>query len=392
MTADPPPSRPLFRVLAGAGPAVPWALLGEFPTPITPLPASGGIPADLCFVKRDDLSSPVYGGNKVRTLEALFGDALARGSRTIFATGAYGSNHAVATALHAPRVGLSPRALLFPQPKSWAALENLRVTLAASDQVHALPHWSCLPFAMLYHARRRDLGGVTLMPPGGASPRGALGYVSAALELAEQIEAGLLPAPARIVVGIGSTCTTAGLLVGLDLAKKLGIGFRETDPELVAVRVTPWPVTSRFRILRLAVQTARVLAAFARDPALAASAGRLGARLSLDSGYLGRGYGRVTEEGRTAMQRWAEFGLPPLDTTYSAKAAAAFLAGCERTQAPLLFWSTKSSAPLPPVRAIATHPVPPRALRWVEQAERVLARELPPDYEPLGAARRLASG
>jgi len=369
---------------------MPWAVLGEFPTPVTRLPASGGIPAELGFVKRDDLSSPVYGGNKVRTLEALFGEAVARGSRTIFATGAYGSNHAVATALHAPRVGLSPRALLFPQPESWAALENLRVTLAASDAVHALPHWSCLPFAMLREHRRgvrqSDLGGVTLMPPGGASPRGALGYVSAALELAEQVEAGVLPEPARIVVGIGSTCTTAGLLVGLDLARKLGIGFRSTDPELVAVRVTPWPVTSRFRITRLAARTARALAAWARDPALAVSAGRLGARLSLDSGYLGRGYGRATDAGRAAMQRWTELGLPPLDTTYSAKAAAAFLARCESSTAPTLFWSTKSSAPLPPTRAASAHAVPPRTVRWIEHAERVLARELPPGYQPLGGA------
>jgi D-cysteine desulfhydrase len=92
---------------------------------------------------------------------------------------------------------------------------------------------------------------------------GALGYVSAALELAEQIEAGVLPPPRRIVVGIGSTCTTAGLLVGLDLARRLGIGFRNAEPELVAVRVTPWPVTSRFRILGLAERTARVVAALA---------------------------------------------------------------------------------------------------------------------------------
>src|SRR5688572_4214692 len=184
---------------------MPWVELGEFPTPVTPFPAGAGMPENLGYVKRDDLSSPVYGGNKVRTLEVLFGDALARESRTIFATGAYGSNHAVATALHAGRVGLSPRALLFPQPLSWAALENLRVTLALCDAVHALPHWSCLPFSMWQQARRRDLGGVTLMPPGGASPRGALGYVSAALELAEQIEGGVLPAPARIVLGIGST-------------------------------------------------------------------------------------------------------------------------------------------------------------------------------------------
>lgn len=381
MATDPIRTRALFRVLAGLHETVPWTELGEFPTPITPFPGGGGIPAELGFVKRDDLSSPVYGGNKVRTLEALFGAALARGSRTIFATGAYGSNHAVATALHAPRVGLSARALLFPQPLSWAALENLRLTLARCEAVHALPHWSLLPFSMWQQARRRDLGDVTLMPPGGASPRGALGYVSAAFELAEQIQASVLPAPVRIVVGVGSTCTTAGLLVGLALARKLGVGFGATEPTLVAVRVTPWPVTSRWRILRLAERTARMIAAWTREPAFAVSGRRLGERLELDAGYLGGGYGRVTESGLAAMRRWTEAGLPPLDTTYSAKSAAAFLARCERSRGPTLFWSTKSSAPLPAVSPASLAQAPPRAVRWIVRAERALLRELPAAYQ-----------
>lgn len=383
MTPDPSRTRAVFRVLAGPSDRIPWVPLGEFPTAVTPFPGGAGILDGTGFVKRDDLSSPVYGGNKVRTLEVLFGAALAHGASTIFATGAFGSNHAVATALHAPRVGLSPRAILFPQPTSWAALENLRVTLALSGAVHALPHWSCLPLSMWYHARRSDRGGVALMPPGGASPQGALGYVSAALELAEQIEAQVLPEPVRIIVGVGSTCTTAGLLVGLDLAKKLGLGFRTQEPELWAVRVTPWPVTSRLRILGLAARTARLLAEWARDPALAVSARRLGRRLVLDSGYLGRGYGRVTESGRAAIRRWAEVGLPPLDTTYSAKSAAAFLAHCERSRGPILFWSTKSSAPLPVVSPAALSQAPRRALRWIAKAEHDLRLELPEGYARL---------
>ena len=370
-----------MRVLGLKAQSVPWVELGEFPTPITELPGDATMPGGVGFVKRDDLSSNVYGGNKVRTLELLFGDALARQSKVVFATGAYGSNHAVATALHAQRVGLSARALLFPQPISWAALENLRVTLEVSDQLYALPHFGFLPFSMLRHARRRDLGGVTLMAPGGATPRGALGYVSAALELAEQIEAGVLPPPRRIVVGIGSTCTTAGLLVGLDLARRLGIGFRNAEPELVAVRVTPWPVTSRFRILGLAERTARVVAALAGDQALAVSGRRLGERLSIESRYLGHGYGRETAAGRIAMERWALYGLPPLDTTYSAKAAAAFLEQAASSKFPTLFWSTKSSAPLPPVSARAANQAPERVKRWIAKAERTLGVDLPVGYQ-----------
>ena len=56
------------------------------------------------------------------------------------------------------------------------------------------------------------------MPPGGATPIGTFGALSAAFELAEQIEAGLAPRTARIVLAVGSTCTTAGLLAGIALA------------------------------------------------------------------------------------------------------------------------------------------------------------------------------
>src|SRR5690606_38893757 len=109
------------------------------------------------FVKRDDASSGVYGGNKVRTLEALFGLARARGARRVYSTGAFGSNHALATVLHAPRAGLEPGVILFPQPRSHSALENLRAILAQRPRVRALPHWSLLPFAIaVTELRERD--------------------------------------------------------------------------------------------------------------------------------------------------------------------------------------------------------------------------------------------
>lgn len=375
--------RALGRQLALAPGELPWADLGVFPTPITALPAGEGLPEQVGFVKRDDLSSDVYGGNKVRTLEVLFGAALAAGASSIVSTGAYGSNHAVATALHAPRVGLSPGAILFPQPRSWPALKNLRVTLAKCVRVRVLPHFSVLPWAMWREARRHPTGSTVVMRPGGATPEGALGYVSAAFELAEQVRAGDLPAPSSIVVGIGSTCTTAGLLVGLKLAARLGIGFGSELPELVAVRVTPWPVTSRWRILGLAERTSQLIARLAKDAGLRCRADELAGRLVVDAAFLGPGYGRPTPSGRESMKLWASFGLPPLDTTYSAKAAAGFLVRARRSRAPLLFWSTKSSAPLPTISAAALEDQPGRVRRWIQAAERELRDELPAGYQPL---------
>jgi D-cysteine desulfhydrase len=204
--------------------------LAQLPTPVEPLILSeidDGAPRSGVFVKRDDLTSEIYGGNKIRTLEFIFGGALSRGVQRIVATGAYGSNHAVATVLHAHRAGLSPGAILFPQPGSACALENLEVVVGHIDPVHWIPHWAFLPWSMWRVQRYyRQLGEVTkVMVPGGATPAGAFGYVSAALELAGQVEEGLLPCPKSIVLPIGSTCTIAGLAVGVHLASKLGFGF-----------------------------------------------------------------------------------------------------------------------------------------------------------------------
>jgi D-cysteine desulfhydrase len=181
--------------------------------------------------------------------------------------------------------------------------------------------------------------------------------VSAALELAEQVARGELPAPRTVMVAVGSTCTSAGLLLGFALAARRGLGFREV-PKLVAVRVTPWPVTSHARIVSLAERTAALMGqhgALETDShghARAPSRGELAANLHVDGGYLGLGYGRVTSGGLDAIARFTLAGGPPLDTGYSGKSGAAFL-DLARTGAagPLLFWATKSSAPLPPAFA-----------------------------------------
>ncbi|HEX3853353.1 MAG TPA: pyridoxal-phosphate dependent enzyme [Polyangiaceae bacterium] len=349
--------------------------LGNFPTPVDSL---GVLSRELGastegWVKRDDISSPVYGGNKVRTLELLFGEARAAGHGSVMATGAFGSNHALASALHAPLAGFEPQALLFPQPLSKAAFANLRALTWSGARLSALPHWSAVPFGMAWFARGANAPYV--MAPGGATPLGALGYVSAGLELGSQIAAGELPLPRRVIVGVGSTCTSAGLLVGLTLAARLGRGFRpETQPWLTSVRVSPWPVTSRFRVLGLAVRTARLLHRLSQGKLPLFARAQLGARFELDGRYLGPGYGEPSAPGDEAEALWQRLNLPALDGTYSAKAAARVVAGLRGSEpGPLLFWSTKSSVPLPvfaPAASLAH--VPARIRDWLIRAERTL--------------------
>lgn len=348
----------LLAALPALARRVSWVRLGDWPTPVEPLP---GVARDL-WVKRDDLSGARYGGNKVRTLEALFGQARAQGATRIWATGAVGSNHALATVLYARDAGFEPGAMLFPQPPSACARENLVSTLGARPMLRPLLGWATLPWAVV---KERRQPGSYVMVPGGATPHGALGYISAALELAAQVASGALPAPRHIVVGVGSTCTSAGLLAGTAVAARLGL--LDPAPRIVGVRVTPWPVTSAFRISLLAARATALLADLAGDARLAFGRGELAARLSVVGGHIGRGYGHVTPGGLRAIETFRCGGGPPLDTCYSAKVADGLLALglAGKLDGPTLFWSTKSSRPLPEPVADALAEAPPRFRRWL---------------------------
>lgn len=350
----------MFRALPALAGQVAWAELGNWPTPLEPI----GVEGRPIWIKREGDSHPGYGGNKIRTLEAWLGHARAIDARRIWAIGAYGSNHAVATIVHAQRLGLAAGAIVFPQPFSEWAAENAGALIASGCPVVRLRSFIEVPLAGLAIARRGEL----VMPPGGATPIGTLGAMSAAFELAEQIAAGIAPPPRRIVLPVGSTCTTAGLLSGLALARVLGV-WRWDAPIVHAVRVTPWPVTSRTMIVQLAARTlARVTRLASLGRAAAISARELSAHLVIDGRELGGGYGRPTMRGTSAFVALDVPRAPRIDGVYSAKAAAALLRLHRRGVEPLVFWATKSSALMAPPRDLGRAP---RALaRWLTSTSR----------------------
>jgi 1-aminocyclopropane-1-carboxylate deaminase/D-cysteine desulfhydrase-like pyridoxal-dependent ACC family enzyme len=85
--------------------------LADLPTRVAPLSAASETAQRAIWVKRDDLTSVTYGGNKVRKLEWLIGDALAKGCDTIITTGAAGSHHVLATTLFARKHALAVHAV-----------------------------------------------------------------------------------------------------------------------------------------------------------------------------------------------------------------------------------------------------------------------------------------
>ena len=291
------------------------------------------------YLKCDHDSSPLYGGNKVRKLEFLLAEAQRRRARTLVTIGGIGSNHVLATALHGRALGLATVGVVFPQPDNpWVERNQAAGQGAGLELVRASSRWS-FPWLVgrTFRQKSRELPGkVYFVPGGGSSPLGALGFVNAGLELADQVRAGLLPEPEWVFVATGTGGTAAGLALGL------GLGGLQT-------RVRAVRVVERFLATRtLLGWLDRGMRRLARDPGgEEINRRKRSCRIELEHGYFGPGYGCATEAGKKSVELFAEEGIA-LETTYTGKAAAAFLDEARRNPKPLLFWNTYSAADLSP--------------------------------------------
>lgn len=369
-------TRLLFDLVPAMREHLPHVTLGAWPSALDHVTVEG----QSFFAKREDLSTTGYAGNKIRPLEVVFGEAQRRGAHEVWATGAWGSNHALATVVHARTAGMAGGALLWPQPRSQTAVANLRATLAKADFVAWAGSVVAMPLIGLWLGQRRR---ALVMTPGAATPHYALGHAQAAIELAVQTqEAGIGPV-GTIVLPVGSTCTTVGLLVGTALAVELGLWVKA--PAIRAVRVTPWPITAPLRIARMAVATAGRLKELG-GPDLGLRLREVLKRLVVVGDELGGGYGEPTCAGWRAMaanldahtrvERVARGGADDddltstqrlrLDTTYSAKAAAHLMKVLPELPGPVVFWMTKSAAALPAPDLKREAAAPEAVRRWLQ--------------------------
>lgn len=344
----------LFPQLHGR---VPWVSLGVLPTRVDDATRvlSGAALGGELWLKRDDLSSPICGGNKLRLLEHLLGEAKARGCRRVYSSGAVGSNFALATALHAPGAGLEPGAICFPEPLTPEGEASHRVVCERA-RVVPIAHWSLLPVAAERVRRQGERDGqpAQVLSQVSLSPESLFGYVAGGLELLQQIERRECPAPSRIVLPIGSAATSAGILAGLSLGKQLGLGG---GAPLEAVRIAAWPLSRQGRVVSLALKALARLAELTGNASLGLAKREL-LPVTVVADQLGAGYPHPTTAGTSARAAFAAAGFPILDDTYSAKAAAHLLATVGNAAGAVLFWCTKSSAPLPPPSSAAAPPSP----------------------------------
>lgn len=314
-------------VLAALRPAT--ALL-PCETPLHPLPRISEELGREVWVKRDDLTAVGVGGNKIRKLELLLAEALDQGADTLVTVGAAQSNHARATAAVAAMAGLRCHLVLGgEEPDTRTGNLLLDDLLGASLEYVPAGDWATL-FAAAQTAveRLRDAGrNPYLMPVGGSTPLGSLGFAAGYAEFALQAaELGL--DAASIVLANGSAGTQAGMLAG-----QAALAGRE---RIVGVAVALESEVISPLTDGLAGEAARLL-----ESRLPESAPVSPTSAVVLDGYRGAAYGQPTQSSEDAMRVMLRREGILLDPVYTAKAFAAVLRSDPSIPpGPVVFWHT----------------------------------------------------
>jgi D-cysteine desulfhydrase len=328
----------LFKAYPELAKKIPRISLGTFPTPIQPLVNLG---YDNLWIKRDDLSSTVYGGNKIRKLEYILAAVKQSKARQVITFGGIGTNHGLATAIFCNQLGISCKLLLFWQPVTANVQQNLRLFKVYEARLNYRKSlWNTV--LSYYLLERIKHPRAYFLFAGGSNVVGTIGYVNAVFELKEQIGRTQAPEPAVILCPVGSGGTLSGLTLGVQLA-----GLRA---EVIGVRVSashlgPFAACTPAKVEKLMRKTYRHLKQ--RCPRLPDAP--LGAPQILHD-FFGRGYGFPTREGEAACRAAKEAEGLILDPTYTAKAFAAVLDYCRKAaknSEPVLYWHTYNSVDLP---------------------------------------------
>jgi D-cysteine desulfhydrase family pyridoxal phosphate-dependent enzyme len=296
----------------------------HLPTPVEELPRlSAVLGGPRILVKRDDQTGLAFGGNKTRKLEFLVAEAREQGTDTLISAGAVQSNHCRQTAAAAAKFGFACILILTGEhPKTASANYLLDGILGASiihvadrvDRDRVLKE----TFDREVEAGRRPY----LVPYGGSSPTGVLGYAFAMDELIKQ-EAGA----DWIVFATSSGGTHAGLILG---QRKFGYRGR-----ILGISIDESVDWIKARVSGLASETSE----------------RMGDRIEFGEAdvaandeYCRAGYGVVTEMEREAVRLFATTEGLLLDPVYTGRAAAGLLdlirKGYFKREETVLFWHT----------------------------------------------------
>jgi D-cysteine desulfhydrase family pyridoxal phosphate-dependent enzyme len=267
------------------------------------------------LIKRDDLTGLGLGGNKARKLEYLVGDARAEGATTLITTGAVQSNHARMTAAAACVAGMRCVLVLTTTKAVPEVAGNLLLDRLYGAEIRLVPSIDPMfavgddepVVAEAVAAETRARRTPYVIPVGGSSAVGVLGYLSGSAELVDQL-AGAGITPSRLYYASGSRGTQAGLTLGAKLCRApyqvCGIAVSGGEPEKIE------------RAKRIANEAAARLALPERLEF---------SDLVTDQNFIGEGYGIPTPAALEAISLLARTEAILLDPCYTSKAMAGLI-------------------------------------------------------------------
>ena len=309
---------------------IPRFRLVNLNTPIEPLNRlRRAIPgAPQLWIKRDDLTGYLGGGNKLRKLEYVMADALSRRATTIVTTGSITSNLARSTALIAKRLGLKCE-LILSGGNPEAARANWRVAEMLGVKIHSVAASKERAARMKEVARALEERGerVYQIPLGASDEIGSFGMVAAFEELGiQQLELG------QHFDAIVFATSSGGTQAGLEVGKRL---FHYRNLRLLGVSADDPAGLIKENALKAVGPMLSMLGKSDEPPA---------DELFVDDNFIGEGYAFPTRESLAAAQLFAETEGILLDPVYVSKAAAGLLAYCRqgrfKSTDKVLFWHT----------------------------------------------------
>ena len=267
------------------------------------------------YVKRDDLTALAFGGNKTRKLEFLLPQAAAEGADTVITLGGLQSNWVRQTVAAARKLGMEAVVVLEGEPPQGDLQGNLlldhlmgaelRYEPDVHQDVEDLEIQGVFPItgkiAEEYRAKGRH---PVLMPLGGATPVGNLGYINAVDELHDQLKELGVKAD-YVIAATGTGGTQAGIECGLRLSGM--------DTKMLGISVSRHTRPKEEEIAELCNATMDFLDCgerFATD------------QISVNYDYIGAGYGAVTDAALEAVSMAARTEGLILCHTYAGKAFA----------------------------------------------------------------------
>jgi len=289
---------------------MPRVRLAHLPTPLEELPRfAKALEGPRIFIKRDDCTGVLFGGNKTRHNEFLFAEALRQNADVLVWGAGVQSNNCRQTAAACNKLGLECHLYLSRAAHNDDIQGNLLLDHLMGAKVHIIdepmgPRLDDLLLEKAVELRRAGRRPYVWDRITGR-PIAAISYVLCLAEIAEQMkQLGLQP---TAVYAAAAGATGGGLALG---KKVLGIA----NLRLLCPIVWPWNIPED--LAEVGNQSAKLLNLPHRLTA---------ADIDVRTDFVGPGYGAVTPAGREAMTLLARTEGILVDPVYTAKALAGLI-------------------------------------------------------------------